>query len=140
VARAEPPSAPERREAAPPVQAMPPAGTELSRVQAKAVGSRVWVGRYTDNRGTGDVTFTLMRGESIVSGTWTLRTGGGGPVTGIVEPGGRQVQFRMENIAAECPGTLEGSAEMTDTALVATYHGTDCQGPVTGGRLELRPQ
>ncbi len=141
VARGEP-SAPEHRAAAPPApaQTTPPAAAEPPRMQAGAVGSSVWVGRYTDNRGTGDITFTLMRGESMLSGTWKLRTGGGGPVTGIVEPGGRKVQLRMENIAPECPGTFEGSADMTETSLVATYHGKDCAGPVTGGRLELRPQ
>lgn len=140
VARAEP-SAPERHEAAAPsTQTAPPAATELPRTQPRAVGSGVWVGRYTDNRGTGDVTFMLMRGESMMSGTWKQRTGGGGPVTGTVEPGGRRVLLKMENIAPECPGTFEGSAEMTETTLVATYHGKDCAGDVTGGRLELRPQ
>ncbi len=134
------PSAPERHEAAPSVQTGPAAGTELPRAQARVFGSSVWVGRYTDNRGTGDITFTLMRGESMVSGTWKLRTGGGGPVTGIVEPGGGRVRLRLENIAAECPGTFEGSAEITETTLIATYQGKDCQGQVTGGRLELRPQ
>ena len=81
-----------------------------------------------------------MRGESTVSGTWKMRTGGGGPVTGIVEPNAGRVQLRLENIAAECPGLLEGSAEIADTTFTATYHGHDCQGPVTGGRLELHPQ
>lgn len=134
------PDTPARPEAAPPLQTGRPARQELPRGQARVVGSSVWVGRYTDNRGAGDVTFTLMRGESTVAGTWKLRTGGGGPVTGTVEPGGRRVLLRMENIAPECPGTFEGSAEITDTALVATYHGKDCEGQVMGGRLELRPQ
>jgi hypothetical protein len=108
--------------------------------QAKTLGSSAWVGRYTDNRGTGDITLTLMRGESTVSGTWKMRTGGGGPLTGIVEPNAGRVMLRLENIAAECPGLLEGTAEMSDTTFTATYQGKDCQGPVTGGRLELRPQ
>jgi hypothetical protein len=81
-----------------------------------------------------------MRGASTVSGTWKMRTGGGGPLTGIVEPKAGRVLLRLENIAAECPGLLEGSAEITDTTFTATYHGQDCQGAVTGGRLELRPQ
>jgi hypothetical protein len=139
VARAGP-SAAERPAAAPPVQAEPAARAEAPRPQARALGSSAWVGRYTDNRGTGDITLTLMRGASTVSGTWTMRTGGGGPVTGIVEPNAGRVLLRLENIAAECPGMLEGSAEMTDTTFSATYHGQDCQGPVAGGRLELRPQ
>jgi hypothetical protein len=123
-----------------PVQPAPPARTEPPRAQARAVGSSVWVGRYQDSRGAGDVSFTLVRGESTVSGTWKLRTGGGGPVTGVVEAGGRRMQLRMENIAPECPGLLEGSAEITDTNIVATYRGKDCEGAVTGGRLELRLQ
>jgi hypothetical protein len=131
--------APEPHEALPPVRTAPPARTEPPRAQARAVGSGVWVGRYQDSRGAGDVTFTLVRGASTVSGTWKLRTGGGGPVTGVLESGGR-MQLRMENIAPECPGTFEGSAEITDTTLLATYRGKDCEGVVTGGRLELRVQ
>jgi hypothetical protein len=135
---------------APPVQAGPTAQAETPRAEApraaapsapaRVLGSSAWVGRYTDNRGTGDITFTLMRGESTMSGTWKMRTGGGGPLTGIVEPNADRVLLRLENIAAECPGLLEGSAEITDTTFNATYHGKDCQGPVTGGQLELRPQ
>ncbi len=134
------PLAPEPQTAAPPVQTGPPAGTKLPRAQVRAVGPSVWVGRYTDSRGTGVATFTLVRGESTISGTWKLRTGGGGPVTGIVETGGRRVQLRMENIAPECPGTFEGFAEITETTFAAVYHGRDCDGQVTDGRLELRPQ
>jgi len=44
----------------------------------------------------------------------------------------------MENVAAECPGTFEGTAEMSDTTLVGTYGGRDCVGAVSSGRLELR--
>lgn len=139
VARAGP-SAADRPAAAPPVQAGPAPRAEAPRGQARALGSSAWVGRYTDNRGTGDITFTLMRGESTVSGTWKMRTGGGGPVTGIVEQNAGRVLLRLENIAAECPGMLEVTAEITDTTFTATYHGKDCQGQVTGGRLELRPQ
>jgi hypothetical protein len=106
--------------------------------QAKTVGPSVWVGRYQDSRGAGDVTLTLLRGESTVSGTWQLRTGGGGPITGMLEPDGRRMTFRMENIAGECRGTFDGSSELTDTTLVATYRGKDCEGPVNDGRLELR--
>jgi hypothetical protein len=144
VARAGP-SAAEQPAAAPPVQAGPTPRAEAPRAdtpraQARALGPSAWVGRYADSRGTGDVTVTLMRGESTVSGTWKMRTGGGGPVTGTVDPNVGRVLLRLENIAAECPGLLEGSAEITDTTFTATYNGRDCQGPVTGGRLELRPQ
>jgi hypothetical protein len=75
-----------------------------------------------------------------MSGTWKFRTGGSGPITGLIEAGGRRVQLRMENIAPECPGTFDGSAEISDTAMMATYRGKDCVGAVTDGKLELRPQ
>ena len=143
-ARSEP-SAAERPAVAPPVQVTPPARAEAPRADApsppaKALGPSAWVGRYTDSRGAGEITFTLMRGESTVSGTWKMRTGGGGPVTGLAESSGGRIALRLENIAADCPGLLEGSAEITDTTLTATYHGHDCQGEVTGGRLELHPR
>jgi len=139
------PSAAEQPVTAPPVQVAPPARAEAPRADAsspppKALGPSAWVGRYTDNRGTGEITFTLMRGESTVSGTWKMRTGGGGPVTGLAESSGGRVQLRLENIAADCPGLLEGSAEITDSTFTATYQGRDCQGEVTGGRLEMRPR
>ena len=139
------PSAAERPATAPPVQVAPSARAEAPRADAsspppKALGPSAWVGRYTDNRGTGEITFTLMRGESTVSGTWKMRTGGGGPVTGLAESSGGRVQLRLENIAADCPGLLEGSAEITDSTFTATYQGRDCQGEVTGGRLEMRPR
>jgi hypothetical protein len=121
-----------------PLQPGPTVRTESPRAQARAVGPSVWVGRYQDSRGAGDVSFTLVRGETTVSGTWKLRTGGGGPVTGLIEAGGRRMQFRMENIAPECPGTFEGSAEISDITLVGSYRGGDCEGAVTEGRLELR--
>ncbi len=132
--------APEPREVSPPVQAAPPSPPEAPRAQARAIGSRVWVGRYQDSRGTGDITLTLVRGASTASGTWMLRTGGGGPVTGLIEAGGRRIQLRMENTAPECPGIFEGSGEITDTTLVGSYQGKDCQGDVTGGQLDLRVQ
>lgn len=121
-------------EAAPLAKAVPP------RVPARSLGPSVWVGRYQDSRGSGDLTFSLVRGESTVSGTWKLRTGGGGPITGLLDETGHRMQLRMENIAPECPGTFEGSAEISDTSMVATYRGKDCEGAVTQGKLELRPQ
>jgi hypothetical protein len=105
---------------------------------AKATGTRVWVGRYEDSRGGGDVTFSLVQEASAVSGAWRLRTGGGGVVSGVLEATGRRFRLRMENTAPECPGTFEGWAEIGETTLVGAYHGTDCEGPVSDGWLRLR--
>jgi hypothetical protein len=63
----------------------------------------------------------------MMSGTWKMRTGGGGPVTGLIDSSGGRVLLRLENIAADCPGLLEGSAEITNTIFTATYHGHDCR-------------
>ncbi len=123
-----------------PAQPVPLAKTAPPGAPARSLGPSVWAGRYQDSRGAGDVTFTLVRGASTVSGTWKLRTGGGGPITGLLDESGRRMQLRMENIAPECPGTFEGSAEISDTSMMATYRGKDCEGAVTGGKLELRPQ
>ena len=121
-------------------QTAPLAKTAPGRAPSRTLGPSVWVGHYQDSRGAGNVTFTLMRGESTVSGTWKLRTGGGGPITGLLDETGRRMQLRMENIAPECPGIFEGSAELDDTSMVGTYRGKDCEGAVTSGKLELRPQ
>ena len=59
-------------------------------------------------------------------------------MTGLIEADGRRIQLRMENVAPECPGTLVGTGEITSTALIATYRGSDCEGSITDGRLELR--
>jgi hypothetical protein len=123
----------------PAAQAPPPA-QEPPRVEARATATSVWTGRYQDSRGAGEATFFLVQGQSMVSGTWKLRTGGGGPLTGVVQAGGRRIEIRMENIAPECPAMFEGSAEISARALVGTYHGKDCEGPVTDGRLELHPR
>jgi hypothetical protein len=136
-AQAEPKAA-EPRAVPPPAPVAPTAKSEPRRQEAKGVASSVWVGRYQDSRGAGEMTFTLVRGTSTVSGTWTLRTGGGGPVAGTLEGDGRRLQFRMENMAPECPGTFQGVADVTDNTLVGTYHGQDCQGAVSDGRVELR--
>ncbi len=128
------------QEARPPIEIGRAVGAAPSGAPARTVGPGVWVGRYQDSRGAGDMTFELMRGESTVSGTWKLRTGGGGPVVGSLEAGGRQLRLRMENIAPECPGTFEGSAEITEKTLTGTYRGKDCQGEVTAGKLELHAQ
>ena len=118
----------------------PPPAQEPVRVEARATATRVWTGRYQDSRGAGEVTFSLVQGQSTVSGTWKFRTGGGGPLTGLVQGGGQRIEIRMENIAPECPAMFEGSLEISARALVGTYHGTDCEGPVTEGRLALRPR
>ena len=136
----EPKTVPKPAEARPPIEVGRAVGAAPSGPPARTVGPSTWIGRYQDNRGSGDMTFVLMRGESTVSGTWRLRTGGGGPVVGSLEAGGRQLRLRMENIAPECPGTFEGSAEITEKTLTGTYRGRDCQGEVTAGQLELHAQ
>ena len=123
-----------------PAPAAPPTKAEPRRPETRGVATSVWVGRYQDSRGAGDVTFALVRGTSTVSGTWRLRTGGGGPLAGTVEGDGRRLEFRMENMAPECPGTFQGTAEVSDIKLAGTYHGQDCEGAVTDGRLDLRLQ
>lgn len=126
-------------EQAPP-QTAPLAKTAPPRAPTRSLGPSVWVGRFQDSRGAGSLTFNLVRGDSTVSGTWKLRTGGGGPITGLLDETGHRMELRMENIAPECPGTFEGFAEISDTSMVATYRGKDCEGAVTDGKLELRPQ
>jgi hypothetical protein len=145
VAQAPTPPAPSKPPAAtvpttPPTPAAPmtPSVGAAPPPAPRAIVPVVWLGRYQDSRGGGTATFTLVRGASTVSGTWKLRTGGGGPVTGLIEADGRRIQLRMENVGPECPGTLEGAGEITDTTLVATYRGKDCEGGITDGRLELR--
>ncbi len=103
-------------------------------------GVTVWVGRYQDSRGSGDVTISVVRGATTLSGTWNFRTGGGGPVTAVAEGTGRRLRLRMENTVPECPGTFEGWAEIAEGSFSATYRGEDCVGPVTDGRLDLRPR
>lgn len=123
-----------------PAQVPPLASATPSHAAASNFGPGVWVGRYQDSRGSGDVSFNLVRGVTTVSGTWKMRTGGGGPVTGLMDETGRRMQVRMENIAPECPGSFDGSAEISDTSMVVTYGGKDCQGTVTQGTLTLHPQ
>jgi hypothetical protein len=130
----------QEHEVPPPAPKAPPTKAEPRRAEARGVASSVWIGRYQDSRGAGDVTFTLVRGTSTVSGTWRLRTGGGGPLAGTLGADGRRLEFRMENLAPECPGTFQGTAELSDVTLAGTYHGQDCDGAVTDGRLELRLQ
>jgi hypothetical protein len=123
-----------------PALATPRAESSSPSQVARGTGTRVWVGRYRDSRGEGDVTFSLVQGESTVSGTWKVRTGGGGPLTGVAEAGSRRFRLRMENTAPACPGTFEGWVEIDTAVLVGAYRGTDCDGPVSNGRLELHPR
>jgi len=106
---------------------------------AKAPAETVWAGRYQDSRGGGEITMSLVRGTTTTSGTWRLRTGGGGPVS-IIGEKGQRLQLRMENIGRECPGVFEGTAEFSEATLTGTYHGKDCDGVVSDGRLELKPR
>jgi hypothetical protein len=127
--------------APPPASApVPPTPAPTPLPASRAITPAVWLGRYQDSRGAGTVTVTLVRGASTVSGTWRLRTGGGGPLTGLIEGDGRRIQLRMENVAPDCPGVLEGTGEITATTLIASYQGKDCEGSITGGRLELQAQ
>jgi hypothetical protein len=127
-------------EVPPPSAVRAPTKTEPRRAEPRGAASSVWIGRYQDSRGAGEVTFTLVRGTSTVSGTWKLRTGGGGPLAGSLEGDGHRLEFRMENMAPECPGTFQGVADLSDVKLAGTYRGQDCEGAVTDGRLELRLQ
>lgn len=104
----------------------------------KATGTEVWVGRYRDSRGEGEIMFSLVRRETTLYGIWKFRTGGGGPVKGIVGADGETLlAFRMENTAPECPGLFTGHGKVGRRVISAVYEGKDCQGPVSDGRLEL---
>ncbi len=105
------------------------------RTVAADSGTTTWTGRYRDSRGSGDIELSLVQRGASISGVWKLRTGGGGTFHGTVGSEGR-IAFRMETASGECPGTLEGWADVNDSGLVAAYHGRDCQGPVSDGRLD----
>jgi hypothetical protein len=107
--------------------------------ETRATELTVWTGRYQDSRGGGDITMALVRGTTTTSGAWRLRTGGGGPVS-IIGEKGKGLQLHMENIGRECPGVFEGTAEFSEAMLTGTYHGKDCDGLVSDGRLELKPR
>lgn len=83
---------------------------------------------------------SLMRSGPALSGLWTLRTGGGGPFSGVLDAGGQRLRMHMEDAAPECPGTFDGWAELSGTTLTGAYQGRDCEGPVANGRLELHAQ
>jgi hypothetical protein len=132
------PAAVASQDTPPAVPAVPSPPTKPQRPETGGLASSAWIGRYHDNRGTGEISLTLVRGFSAVSGIWKARTGGGGPFTGTLESDARRLQFRMESLAPECPGILQGAGELTDNSLVGTYGGQDCEGSVTDGQLELR--
>lgn len=122
--------------ASPKIAARPPNPAPLP--TSTTTGTSVWVGRYRDSRGEGEIMFSLGRREATLSGIWKLRTGGGGQLNATVGADGRKLTFRMENTAPGCPGSFEGWMEINQTILVGAYHGTDCEGPVSDGRFDLR--
>ncbi len=118
---------------APPTKGSPP-------VESKTTGTSVWVGRYRDSRGNGEILFSLVRREAVLSGIWKFRTGGGGPFNATAATDSGKLTFRMENTTPECPGTFEGWVEIGEATMIGAYHGKDCEGVVSDGRLDLRPR
>lgn len=106
--------------------------------ESKGTGTSLWIGRYRDSRGDGEVMVSVVRAEAALSGIWKLRTGGGGPFKATGGPAGRRLTFRMENTAPECPGIFEGWLEIGEETMIGAYHGRDCEGVVSDGRLDLR--
>jgi hypothetical protein len=100
-------------------------------------GTEVWVGRYRDSRGEGEIIFSLVRRKATLHGNWKMRTGGGGPLRAIIGADGKTLTFHMENTAPECPGLFEGHGTVGRNVLRGEYKGRDCQGPVSDGHLEL---
>lgn len=114
-----------------PLEPVPPSSSEAS-------SPTVWVGRYRDSRGEGEITFSFVQAGVMLSGTWMLRTGGGGPLNARVEADGRRLTFRMDSATSGCPGTFEGWAEVGEGTMIGAYHGKDCEGTVSDGRIDLR--
>jgi len=104
----------------------------------QATGPTVWVGRYRDSRGEGEITFSFVQSGAALSGTWKLRTGGGGSLKGAVEADRRRLAFQLDNGSPDCAGTFEGWAEVREEAMIGAYHGSDCEGAVSDGRIDLR--
>ena len=96
-----------------------------------------WVGRYEDSRGSGDFVARLRRVGSRLEGTWQLRTGGDGTLTGTQAEGASTIQFRLESSGAGCAVVLDGTGELSASTWTANYSGRDCQGPISDGRLSL---
>ena len=99
-------------------------------------GTEVWVGRYQDSRGGGEIALSLVRRAATLYGVWQLRTGGGGLVQGTVGEDGT-LSFKMDSAAPECPGTFQGQATVEKDVLRGVYEGKDCEGKVSDGSLEL---
>ena len=121
-------------------QTVPPSTKDSPPLESKTVGTSVWVGRYRDSRGDGEIIFSLVRREAALSAIWKLRTGGGGPFNTTAATDSGKLTFRMENTAPECPGTFEGWVEIGEATMIGAYHGNDCEGVVSDGRLDLRPR
>jgi hypothetical protein len=102
--------------------------------------SAYWIGRYGDNRGEGEIAFTLTRDGSALAGIWRLRTGGSGTMAGTIGPDGRSFVFTLQGSSHECPGAIAGRGEYLPDAIRGAYTGSDCVGTITGGSLELRRQ
>ncbi|MFQ5803645.1 MAG: hypothetical protein ACE5JQ_12180 [Candidatus Methylomirabilales bacterium] len=98
----------------------------------------MWVGRYRDSRGEGEIEFSLVRRAATLYGVWQLGTGEGGPVKASIWEDGETFAFRMENTAPECPGLYKGHGKLGKKAIFGVYEGKDCKGKVSDGHLELR--
>lgn len=96
-----------------------------------------WVGQYEDSRGSGELVVQLQRVGSRIEGSWQLRTGGDGTLTGTQAEDGSTVQFQFASQGGTCPVLLDGKGEISGTTWTATYSGRDCQGPVANGRFSL---
>lgn len=97
--------------------------------------SQAWIGRYEDSRGAGDLAVEMRLVGSEVEGTFQLRTGGEGVLTGTLAES--SIRFKFESRGGTCPAILEGSGTFKEGTWTATYAGRDCQGQITGGRLSL---
>ena len=78
---------------------------------------------------------TFAQSGNNITGTYSVSsTGAGGTISGVVL--GRTARFTLTQTApANCPGTFNGHAVVSDTpvTLLFYYAGTDCLGTHTGG-------
>ncbi len=123
-----------------PAQPLPPASQAIPDVQppSEAPTRSEWIGRYRDERGEGEIAFTLTQDGSALGGTWRLRTGGSGTFAGIVAPDGRRLSFSMQGGDRDCIAALEGIAEYGERRIIGSYRGSDCHGAVGVGGLDIR--
>jgi hypothetical protein len=96
-----------------------------------------WQGIIADKGGSGEIVFTLERKDGTLRGTWQLTRGGSGSFLGVLASGGRSFAFTMYRPDRECPGAFIGTADVVEGHLVGAYQGSDCQGEVEGGRMDL---